>query len=447
MSDLIIQSQRVVLPDGVQPARLTVRDGRIAAVEPWSPPRKTVTDVGDRVVMAGLVDSHVHINEPGRADWEGFETATQAAAAGGVTTIVDMPLNCVPPTLSAAALAEKSAVATSSAWVDIGFWGGVVPGNASDLQGLVEAGVLGFKCFLVDSAVPEFPPISLAELAEVMPRLARWDTPLLVHAEAPEVIERANRQFRSLSSQERRSYAAYAASRPAEAEDQAVEQLVELARKYQAPVHVLHVSSAGVLQAVREAKAAGLTLTAETCPHYLTFAAEEITDGATEFKCAPPIRDAENRERLWDGLRRGDLDLVVSDHSPCPAHLKEGDFDQAWGGISSLQLRLAATWTEARARGAGIEDLADWLAAGPARLAGLAHKGAISAGKDADLVIWDPDEVFVVTEESLLHRHPPCPYLGRRLYGVVETTFVGGNLVWDGELRSRPAGRLIAGRS
>ncbi len=442
---LVLQSERVVLPEGLRPGRLTVEEGRIRAIEPWSPAGPLVSDVGEHVIMAGLVDTHVHVNEPGRTDWEGFESATMAAAAGGVTTVVDMPLNSVPPTLDAASLELKREAALRSVWVDVGYFGGFVPANSGELKGLADAGVLGFKCFLVDSGVEEFAPVDEKDLDRILPDLRTWGLPLIVHAEAPEVLAEPGQRFASLEPSEQRSYAAYLASRPAESEDEAVKRLAALAWRHRAAIHVAHVSSAGVPAIIRGAKLEGVPLSGETCPHYLTFAAEEIPDDATEYKCAPPIRDAANRESLWTSLRKGAIEMVVSDHSPCPADLKRGTFAEAWGGISSLQLRLAATWTEARARGFGLSDVARWLGEAPAQLVGLRRKGTLVEGSDADVVVWDPEASFVV--ERLLHRHPGSPYLGRRLYGVVKSTYLRGHEVWNGSINGKPRGRLIEGRS
>ncbi len=381
-------------------------------------------DAGDLLVMPGLVDTHVHVNEPGRTNWEGFESATRAAAAGGVTTLLDMPLNSIPATTTVTALDIKRAAAVGKTSVNVEFIGGVVPGNAGDLEGLRDAGVRAFKCFLSPSGVDEFSHVTERDLAKAFPVLARLGLPLMVHAEDP---------ARLLPGGSSSSYADYLASRPVEAEHSAIELLVGIMSRSRAPVHIVHLSSATSLGIIRAAKLRGLPLTVETCPHYLTFAAEEIPDEATEYKCAPPIRSRAERDALWDGLITGDIDLVASDHSPCPPNMKRthGDFFSAWGGIASLQLSLPAVWTGARARGVLPERIATWMSASPARLAGLAdRKGAIAEGYDADIVLWDPDESFVVNPAELFHRHPVTPYAGRELFGVMRATYVGGRQVF-----------------
>ena len=407
MPHLLIRSTRVVTPEGVCPADVRIRDGRIEAV--GAPSGAPALDVGDRVVMPGIVDSHVHVNEPGRTEWEGFETATRAAAAGGITTIVDMPLNSRPTTTTVAGLEAKRRSAEGKCRVDVAFWGGVVPGNAGELRAM---GLPGYKCFLVPSGVDEFPHVTERDLREAMPLIASMGAVLLVHAELAVEAPRNG------------SYSGWLRSRPREAENRAIEMMISLCREHRCRVHIVHLSSADAVDAIARAQREGLSITAETCPHYLTFAAEEIGDGETHFKCAPPIRERENRERLWAALAAGTIDMVVSDHSPCVPELKKGDFASAWGGIASLQFTLPAVWTEAHRRGHSLEDLARWMCAAPARLAGLDRKGSIEAGKDADLVVWNPEATFVV--ERVLHRHPLTPYRGRTLTGVVERTFVRG---------------------
>jgi allantoinase len=438
----VIRSRRVVTPEGVRPAALHIRDGTIRRVAAWEdvPRNVAVEDVGDLVLMPGLVDTHVHVNEPGRTEWEGFETVTRAAAAGGVTTLLDMPLNSVPATTTVAGLEAKRLAARGKCTVDVGFIGGVVPGNARELAPLRAAGVLAYKCFLVDSGVDEFPGVHEEDLREAFPVLATLGVPLMVHAEHPAHIVTPPARGST-------AYASYLASRPPSAERAAIEMLVRLVEWCRVPVHIVHLSSADGMAAVRAARTRGLPITAETCPHYLTFSADEIPDGATAYKCAPPIRSATERDALWQGLLRGDIDLVVSDHSPAPPALKDagGDFFAAWGGIASLQLGLSATWTAAAARGVGLAELASWMAVGPATLVGLQRrKGHIASGRDADLVVWDPGASTVVDPAQLQHRHPVTPYAGRRLRGVVHATYLRGRLAYrDGDF-SAPRGELLS---
>lgn len=437
---LVLRSRRVVTPQGLQEAAVTVRGGRIERVgSGGAPTDAVVVDAGAAVVMPGLVDSHVHVNDPGRTDWEGFHSATRAAAAGGITTIVDMPLNSIPPTTSPEALSAKREAAEGNCFVDVAFWGGLVPGNADVLSALATEGVAGFKCFLVPSGVDEFPHLSEVELRGALPVLSELGLPLLVHAELPDLLAA------DVPQDAPGDYSTYLASRPAVAEDRAVDLLLELCRRQPATVHVAHLSSAGAVSALRNAREGGVSISAETCPHYLFFAAEEVPAGATEFKCAPPIRDEQNRQRLWEALGAGDVAMVVSDHSPAPAQLKAGNFLAAWGGIASLQLSLAVTWTAGRARGYTVAALARWMATEPAKLAGLGdRKGVIAAGYDADLVVWDPEASFVVDPARLQHRHPLTPYAGRTLQGVVQQTFLRGEMIYDqGEIPMPPRGELL----
>jgi allantoinase len=444
---LVLRSRRVVTPGGVLPACIRIRAGTIEAVIGHDEPGGSthLTDVGDDVIMPGLVDTHVHINEPGRTEWEGFQTATLAAAAGGVTTLVDMPLNNVPATTNVSALDAKRDAARGRCHVDVAFWGGLVPGNTPQLESLVNAGALGFKCFLVPSGVPEFESVGEADLRAALPVLAELGVPLLVHAELPEPIAAAAPP----RSSDARAYATYLTSRPAHAEVAAVELLVRLCRETGAHIHIVHVAAAAALPLLHAARQEGLPVTAETCPHYLHFAAEEVFDGATELKCAPPIRGRDNRERLWAALAAGDLDMVVTDHSPCPPDRKlrgSGDFLRAWGGIASLQIGLSVVWSGARARGFGLVDVAHWMAAAPARLAGLAAaKGAIVPGHDADLVVWRPEVDCIVEPALLHHRHALTPYAGQTLAGVVETTYLRGEKIYERGAAVGPyRGRLLA---
>ncbi|HYL46643.1 MAG TPA: allantoinase AllB [Candidatus Limnocylindrales bacterium] len=447
LPDLIVRGKRVVTPEGEHAAAIHVRGGTITAITGHedAPAGAPIYEAGESVVMPGLVDTHVHINEPGRTEWEGFTTATQAAAAGGVTTLVEMPLNSIPATTTAVALREKLAATAGKLWVDVGFWGGVVPGNLTELRPLWEAGVWGFKCFLVPSGVEEFAHVGEGDLRAALPELAALGAPLLAHAEMPGLIAEAAKRIEKADAER---YATWLASRPNEAENKAIELLVKLCREIGTHVHVVHLSSAGAIPQLREAKAEGLPVSVETCPHYLIFAAEEIKDGATEFKCAPPIRARENREKLWQALGEGVIDFVVTDHSPCPPAMKrleEGDFLRAWGGIASLELRLAAVWTEARRRGYAVARICKWLCEEPARFAGLEkQKGAIAVGRDADFVIWNPDTKFTVKTKELHQRHKITPYAGREMTGVVETTFLRGRKIYDrGEFSAAPIGRVL----
>jgi allantoinase len=450
-AELVVRGSRVVTPEGVRPAAIHIRDGAIAAVTHVDelPSGAPVFDAGESVVMPGLVDSHVHINEPGRTDWEGFETATRAAAAGGVTTLVDMPLNSIPATTNVAALEAKLTAAREHCFVDVGFWGGLVPGNIADLHPLHDAGVLGFKCFLADSGVPEFAAIGERDLRNALEELAALGSVLQVHAELPAPIERAT----SISRGDPRRYWTFLGTRPRIAEDSAIDLVIKACRDTRARAHIVHLSSSDSLPQLLRAREEGLSLTVETCPHYLWFAAEEIGEGLTQYKCCPPIRERENRQKMWEALEVGLIDMVVSDHSQCPPNMKlreSGDFLKAWGGISSLQLRLPIMWTAARARGLGLDRLAEWLCTAPARLAGLGHrKGAIRPGCDADLVIWNPEAMFQVDGMALHHRHKLTPYEGAELHGVIDATFLRGRMIYrSGCFGGDPSGEtLLRGRA
>jgi allantoinase len=411
------------------PAAIHVAGTTIAGVRNWEDVAEgePVIDVGDYMIMPGVIDTHVHCNEPGRTEWEGFETATAAAAAGGITTILDMPLNAVPATTSRYGLEEKRRASEGKCHVHVGFIGGVVPGNVDELARMADGGVRAFKCFLVPSGVDEFPAMSEADLRKAWPILSELGLPLMVHAEHPKLL-------RPPPAAGSARYADYLESRPPESESAAIEWIVKLMKDYPVPVHIVHLSSASSLAMVKNARQRGLPITVETCPHYLTFAAEQIPDGATEFKCAPPIRSHAECEGLWDALIAGDIDLIASDHSPCPPELKEtgGDFFAAWGGIASLQLALPAVWTGARARGIGVEWVSRWMSLCTAHLAGYeSHKGKIANGFDADLLVWDPDARFIVEPERLYHRHKVTPYAGCELMGVIHQTYVCGRLAYD----------------
>ena len=447
-AELVIRGRRVVIGDSIRPASLHITRGYISSIsifEDVPDGCELIEADPDSVVMPGLVDTHVHVNEPGRTDWEGFETATRAAAAGGVTTIVDMPLNSIPATTTLDAFNAKLEAARDQLSVDVGFWGGVVPGNTGELAKLWEAGVVGFKCFLIHSGVDEFPNVTENDLRDAMPELARLGAPLIVHAEVPGPVEAACCQ--SIEGETATSYETFLRSRPREAENEAVQMMIRLSRDTGCRIHIVHHSSADALPLLKKAKSFGLPLTVETCPHYLHFAAEEIPDGVTEFKCCPPIRERENREQLWDALRDGTIDMVVSDHSPCPPEMKlreQGDFMKAWGGISSLQLRLPVMWTEANGRGFDLPQLVEWLCAAPARQVGFKLKGTIEVGRDADVVIWNPERELTVAPSMLHHRHKLTPYAGEALRGVVEKTFLRGQMVYDGgEFCGYPLGRIV----
>ena len=437
--DLVVRAPRAVTEDGESGRCLGVVDGRIAAVAPLSArlDGARVLDLGeDEVLLPGLVDTHVHVNEPGRAEWEGFATATRAAAAGGVATILDMPLNSFPPTVDVPALATKKKAAMGKCSVDVGFWGGAVSGNLGELRALHEAGVFGFKCFLLDSGVDEFPPLSPGELEDHLRELAGFDGLMLVHAEDPATIA-AEPQPQG------RRYGDFLRSRPRSAEDRAVATVIEATRRTGARTHIVHLSSSDAVPMLRAARREGLPITVETCPHYLSFDAESIGDGATSFKCCPPIREADNRERLWQALAAGTIDCVVSDHSPCTLELKQldsGDFGLAWGGVSSLQLGLPAVWTQARRRGHTVVDVVRWMSERPARIAGLRTKGRLAVGRDADFSVFAPDESFSVEASRLHHRNPVTPYAGRRLDGVVRSTWLRGLPV---DIDAEPRGRFL----
>jgi len=414
---------------------VSVASGRIVGLDDGVPGEEEVRLGDDVVLLPGLVDTHVHVNEPGRSEWEGFAHATRAAAAGGVTTIVDMPLNSVPATVDVEALETKRLAAAGQCHVDVGFWGGAVPSNLHELPRLWDAGVFGFKCFLADSGVEEFPALDEGRLEDVMEQVSSFGGLLLVHAEDPDAV--------SPCPAGGTRYDDFLASRPDASEVSAVSAVVGAARRTGCRAHVVHVSTARALPLLAAAHSAGVPVTAETCPHYLALSAEEVPDGATEYKCCPPIRDAVNRELLWAGLAGGTLGCVVSDHSPCTPELKAldtGAFADAWGGIGSLQLALPVVWTEARRRGHGLVDVARWMAAGPADRAGLRHKGRIAVGNDADFCVLAPEETFVVDPSRLAHRSPVTPYAGRELAGVVRGTWLDGRPV---DTDGPPLGRLL----
>ena len=440
-ADVVVRARRAVVGEQEVAATVRVEGGRIAAVEAFDadPGGAPVVDLADdEVLLPALVDTHVHVNEPGRTEWEGFASATRAAAAGGVGTVVDMPLNSLPPTVTAEALAAKRAAASGQCLVDVAFWGGAVPGNLADLAPLHEAGVLGFKAFLVDSGVPEFGHLDDAGLRAALAEVARLGSLLLLHAEDPTALEAA-------PPPSGRGYRRFLASRPREAEERAVERVVTALREVGGRAHVVHLSDADAVPIVAAAQAEGLALTAETCPHYLALTAGDVPDGATEYKCCPPIRERDDQDGLWAGLAAGTIGAVVSDHSPSTVDLKRldsGDFGEAWGGIAGLQLSLPVVWTEARRRGHTLVDVVRWMARGPADLVGLTDRGRIEPGAVAHLAVLAPDAAFTVDVAALHHRNPVSPYAGRVLTGVVRQTWLHGAPV---DLAAAPRGRLLTG--
>lgn len=438
-------SNRVVLPTATDAFAVLVDADKIVDVIPRTkiPPSTETFDFGDLAILPGLVDSHVHINEPGRTEWEGFRTATRAAAAGGYTLLVDMPLNCVPSTTSVHALQAKRTAAAGQCFVDWAAWGAVVPDNHGQLVELAAEGVPGFKCFLIHPGTEDFAMVTETQLRAALPRLKEANLPLLVHAELPGPIDSATEALRGA---DWRSYATYLQSRPDSAELAAIDLLIKLSQESGCRIHIVHLATASALEKLRDAKRQGLPITVETCPHYLHFSSEEIPNGSTVHKCAPPVRNRENREGLWQGLRDGTLDLVATDHSPCPPAMKQlehGDFRIAWGGISSLSLALPVMWTEAQRRGFTIANIAQWMAAGPSKLAGLAHKkGRLAPGFDADFVIFDLDAEWTVTPADLHFRHPISPYLGERIVGKVINTYLRGDCIYEqGNFLGSPRGR------
>jgi allantoinase len=469
-----LRSTRVSTPDGLRAATLVCEGEKILELRGWDDlPRSddgssgaALRDLGDLVLLPGLVDTHVHINEPGRTEWEGFETATQAAASGGVTMLVDMPLNCIPETINADALEAKRRAAEGKVWVDWAAWGGVVGGavggNADSLPGLIAAGVPGFKCFLVDSGIAGFAWVGEPDLRLALEKLRGSGLPLLAHAEVPGPVDESTKALIA-GGADWRKHATHLASRPDQAESDAIALLIHLAEEFQARVHIVHLATGQALPLLAAARKRGLPITVETCAHYLWFAAEDIPDGATEYKCAPPLRSAANREALWRGLESGLIDMITTDHSPCPPAMKhkdperaedarqeDGRFDQAWGGIASLGLALPVVWTAMRRRGLDLARIAEWMAAAPARLAGLSgRKGSLAPGADADFVIFDPDAAWTVTPADLRFRHKLSPYLGAQLEGrVLETWLRGQPIFADGSIvgPARGAEQVLSSR-
>lgn len=436
--DLVIRGT-VVLPDGPSPAEVAVRDGRIVDVAPAGTGLEGAENVvlaDDEVLIPGLVDTHVHVDEPGRTEWEGFASATAAAAAGGVTTLLDMPLNSIPATTSVEALEVKRRAAEGRVAVDVGFWGGAVPESLGRLRAMHDAGVFGFKCFLTPSGVDEFGHLEGDQLDAALREIAGFGGRLIVHAEDPAVLEAHENAGGP-------RFADFVASRPDEAETVAIERVIQGVRSTGCRAHIVHLSSTRALPSLRAARAEGLPITVETCPHYLTFDAEDVPDGSTAHKCAPPIRDAANRDALWEALVAGDIDIVVSDHSPSTVELKtagHGDFALAWGGIAGLQVGLSAVWTEAARRGVPLERVVGWMSSATAAFAGLDAKGGIAVGKDADLAVFAPDATRVVHADELLHKNPITAFEGLELRGVVRRTWLRGGAPGAGRLLDRPTG-------
>lgn len=437
----MITSQRVITPKGQRPAAILINGEKILDIISIEevPVDCPVENIGNDVVMPGLVDSHVHINEPGRTDWEGFETATKAAASGGITTLVDMPLNCIPVTTTVDALNKKIIAAKDQLWIDCGFYGGLIPGNIHDIEYLADAGVLGFKAFLSPSGIQEFPNVSETHLRKVLPILSKIGIPILVHAE----LENG-----TTISENHKSYKSFQDSRPKSWENNAIKLLIQLCREFGVHIHIVHLSSADILPEIAKTRNDCFPLTVETCPHYLHFVSEGISDGDTRFKCAPPIWDAPNRENLWSGLEEGIINFITSDHSPCTPKLKKldsGNFEKAWGGISSIQFTLPVIWTECKQRGYSLDQLTNWLSNQPAKFIGKSRqKGQISPGFDADFVCWNPDKKYIIKKEAIYHKHKLTPYESEPLFGVVNKTFLRGKKVYDtGEFSGHPTGKII----
>ena len=443
-SPIALFSRRVLLPNGISPATLMIENGKITNVISGfdSNHSRPLLDFEDAVIMPGLIDSHVHINEPGRTHWEGFETATKAAAAGGITTLVDMPLNSSPVTINADAFQAKLQSSVGKRFVHCGFYGGIVPDNSADIEALLAAGALGIKAFLTHSGIDDFPQVTVEHLRSIMPVLKHYDRPLLVHCE----LDQPHPGIQHLE-QNPTNYSAYLQSRPRSWEDRAIDLMIRLCEEFNAKVHIVHLSSSNSIENIQKAKTKNLPLTVETCPHYLFFDADDIRDEQTVFKCAPPIRERENNEKLWQALEDDTIDFIVTDHSPAPPDMKSfesGRFDEAWGGIAGLQFSLSAMWTKARARGWDITRLNEIMSYRVAKFLNLAQtKGQIIPGYDADLTVWRPEEAFVVNTSMIWHRHNHSPYVGQELYGKVEACFIDGKMIYDGNFKAKPSGRIL----
>lgn len=439
-----IHSTNVLIENELKDVTLIIEKGIISAIKQGkiNDPAFPVEELGDLVVMPGIIDSHVHINEPGRTEWEGFETMTKAAVAGGITTLVDMPLNSSPVTINVENFQKKLDATHGKLYCNCGFWGGIIPGNLNQLEELIKSGVLGIKAFLTHSGIDEFPNVTATDLRAAMPIFAKYNVPLLAHAEIDEMHEGV-----TVFEKNPTSYKAYLGSRPKVWEDKAVELLIALCEEFKSPVHIVHLSSANTIEKIHAAKAKGLPLTVETCPQYLYYNAEDIPDGNTLYKCAPPIREKENNEKLWKALKDGIIDFVVTDHSPATPELKKiesGNLKEAWGGIASIQFSLPVVWTRAKERGFTVSDMSSLMSTSVARFIGQNNKGKIKAGYDADLTVWDPYQKFTVKKEEIHYRHKISPYVGEELYGVVKQTYVGGKKVYEnGNFISLPQGKVL----
>ena len=440
MFDIAIKSTRIITPEGEKKGVIIIKDGLIIDVtESLNDTDERLIDVLDKVVMPGVIDPHVHINEPGRTEWEGFDTATKAALAGGITTLVDMPLNASPVTTTLKAFEEKLTAAKKYLHTNCGFWGGVIPGNENEIEPLIDKGVLGFKAFLTHSGIDEFPNVTEHDLRKVMPIIAKHNLPLLVHCELTSPLSEGKATGVR--------YQNYLNSRPRKWEDDAIALMIRLCEEYNCRTHIVHLSSSNSIEQIAKAKQKGLPLTVETGQHYLYFNAEEIKDGQTQFKCAPPIREKENNEKLWRALKDGIIDFVATDHSPATPNLKElqsGDFMKAWGGIASLQFALPVLWTAAKEKMCSLNEIAKWLSENPAKLIGKQNsKGKIAKGYDADLIVFDEKKTFTVTEDIIKHKHKITPYLNEKLFGVVEQTYLSGENVFDKGVMVLNKGRVI----
>lgn len=447
--EFALKSSNVATPDGVRDAFIIIKNGRIKKISdcPESVDCE-VEDFGKKFILPGLVDTHVHINEPGHTEWEGFESATKSAAAGGITTLIDMPLNSIPVTTSAASFKKKIDSAKNKLFVDCGFYGGIIPGNAGNLEELIQNGVMGLKAFLIHSGLNDFPNVTEADLRIAFEKIKSFekaaDIPLLFHAE----LDPVNDNSFSKKKYSEANYRTFLESRPKEFENKAIELLINLCREFKNHIHIVHLSSSDGIEMIAKAKAEGLKVTTETCPHYLFFSSDKISDNDTRFKCTPPIRDNENREKLWSGIRSGVIDFIVSDHSPCSPELKfleEGDFEKAWGGISSLQLGLSIVMTEAEKHGLQLKDVSELMSTKPAEFAGLGNiKGKIKTGYDADLVVFDPDKKNITDVSKLFHKNKPIPYEGLELKGEVVCTYLRGEKIFEnGKILNGPKGKII----